>query len=67
LFGAAKIGKSFLVNMLDGCTDVVDCTQMGTVVTTIEQIDLLIEYLELRLQEILKEPAVDKLLIFDNI
>lgn len=56
-----------MVNMLDGCTDVVDCTQMGTVVTTIEQIDLLIEYLELRLQEILKEPAVDKLLIFDNI
>lgn len=39
---------------------------MGTLVTSIDQIDLLLEYLQLRVAVILEDPSPSKLVIFDN-
>jgi hypothetical protein len=39
---------------------------MGTLVTSIDQIDLLLEYLQLRVAFILEDPSPSKLVIFDN-
>ena len=49
--------------------DVVDCTQMATLVKAIEQVDLALEYLELRFQEFLESPIhnSEKLFVLDNV
>jgi hypothetical protein len=39
---------------------------MGTLVTSIDQIDLLLEYLQLRVAFILEDPSPSKLVILDN-
>ena len=49
--------------------DVVDCTQMATLVKAVEQVDLALEYLELRFQEFMDSPVLEteKMLVFDNV
>lgn len=67
LYGAAHVGKSYLLGSLDGSTDVIDCTQMGTLVTTLETVDTLLDYLQLRLNRVLDDPSPSKLVVFDNV
>lgn len=45
LYGAARIGKTFLCSCLGGSTEVIDCTPMGTLISSTESVDSLLEYL----------------------
>ena len=67
LYGAAYVGKTFLVNNLKGSTEIIDCTQMGTLVSTLDSIDTLLEYLQLKLVRVMDDPSSSKLIVFDNI
>lgn len=46
LYGPKSVGKSSVIRHLE--FDTVSCVQLGTLVTSLEQVDLLIEYLEKR-------------------
>jgi hypothetical protein len=67
LYGAAYVGKTFLVNNLKGSTEIIDCTQMGTLVSSLDSIDTLLEYLQLKLARVMDDPSPSKLIVFDNI
>ena len=56
LYGAAYVGKTFLVNNIKGSTEIIDCTQMGTLVSSLDSIDTLLEYLQLKLARVLDDP-----------
>ena len=49
IYGPASVGKTFMFSgTISPFADVVDCTQMATLVKAIDQVDLALEYLELR-------------------
>ena len=49
VYGVAAVGKSHMFDASnEPFADVVDCTQMGTLIKQADQIDVALEYLELR-------------------
>lgn len=48
MYGIKDVGKSALVRQLD--FDVVDCIQIGTLCSSVDAVDVVLEYLELRYQ-----------------
>jgi len=47
VYGAPTVGKTFLFENLD-LVDLIDCTQIGTLTTTVDGVDAALDYLEKR-------------------
>ena len=65
LYGVSRVGKTYISSMIEA--EFIDCIQMGTLVSSLDQIDLLLEYLQLRINLVLEDPSPCKLVIFDNV
>ena len=64
LYGVKDVGKSSLARQLD--FDVVDCIQIGTLCSSVDSVDAVLEYLELRYQTFITMDR-HEVLVFDSI
>ena len=66
MYGGASIGKSFFFER-DPQAEIIDCTEMVNLISSLEDIEMALEYLEQRYQAFQSKKLPQGVLVFDNV